>query len=167
MEIRELDKLDLISYKKLRLKCLKEFPTYFSSSYLEESKLTNDIWLKRLKKQPGKINLGLFYDNKLASMLTLIQDNKEKLRHHASIFGVFTKKEYQNKGFASLLMESLLNKIDNEKEITCITLQVESENYQAQKLYKKFGFIETGIIKDIIKYNDKYFSMKTFQRITH
>ncbi len=167
MEIRELTIDDLKSYKQLRLEGLKNNPTFFGSDYLEESRLTTEQWQERLKKQPNKLNLGLFYDDKLVSIISLIQETKEKRKHCATIYSVMTKENYKKQGLSSMLFEYLINKIDSSKKITILTLKVGSTNYNAQKLYKKFGFIETGTEFDSIKYNGSYYSMKIFQRINH
>ncbi|MCY1150958.1 MAG: N-acetyltransferase [Sphaerochaetaceae bacterium] len=167
MEIRELTIDDLRSYKQIRLEGLKNNPTFFGSSYSEETKLSTQQWQERLKKQPNKLNLGLFYDNKLVSIISLIQETKEKRKHCGTIFSVMTKEKYQHKGLASILLGDLITRVDNSKKITILTLKVGSSNYNAQKLYKKFGFVEIGTEVDSIKYKDNYYSMKIFQRVNH
>jgi ribosomal protein S18 acetylase RimI-like enzyme len=167
MEIRELTINDLKSYKQIRLEGLKNNPTFFGSGYEEESKQSNNEWIEKLKKHSHRINFGLFYDNELVSILSLIQENKEKRKHCGTIFSVMTKEKYQHKGLASILFEHLINYVDKSNKITILTLKVGSTNYNAQKLYKKFGFVETGTEIDSIKYKDQYYSMKIFQRITH
>lgn len=51
--------------------------------------------------------------------------------------------EFRNYGVGSSLMESLLEEAAG-RGITALTLEVRKSNYNAQALYKKYGFKESG-----------------------
>ena len=59
------------------------------------------------------------------------------------IIDIFTKKEYQNMGYAS----ALINEIIKDYKIDNITLEVNSLNNSAIKLYEKLGFHKASIRK--------------------
>lgn len=59
------------------------------------------------------------------------------------IIDVFTLNEYQNKGYAS----ALINEIIKDYRINNITLEVSTLNENAIKLYTKLGFKEASIRK--------------------
>ncbi len=56
------------------------------------------------------------------------------------------KEEYRNKKYGSFMLENLI-KIGSEKKIENITLEVNVNNINAIKLYKKYDFKEVAIRK--------------------
>lgn len=66
----------------------------------------------------------------------------------AHITNILVRKSYRNKGIGSLLLEKL---IEIAKTKTSLTLEVNTKNEIAQKLYLKYGFKNLGIRK---KYYD-------------
>ena len=66
----------------------------------------------------------------------------------AHITNIVVRKSYRNKGIGSLLLEKL---IELAKQKTSLTLEVNTKNEIAQKLYLKYGFKNLGIRK---KYYD-------------
>ena len=66
----------------------------------------------------------------------------------AHITNIVVRKSYRNKGIGSLLLEKL---IELAKLKTSLTLEVNTKNEIAQKLYLKYGFKNLGIRK---KYYD-------------
>ena len=66
----------------------------------------------------------------------------------AHITNIVVRKSYRNKGIGSLLLEKL---IELAKTKTSLTLEVNTKNEIAQKLYLKYGFKNLGITK---KYYD-------------
>ena len=63
------------------------------------------------------------------------------------ITNIVTAKKYRNKNIGSLMLSKLIEMARNEKGITSITLEVNSNNILAQKLYEKFDFKVVGIRK--------------------
>lgn len=63
------------------------------------------------------------------------------------ITNIVTAKLFRNQGVGALLLSNLINLSKNEKNITSITLEVNSKNIPAQKLYEKFDFKVVGLRK--------------------
>ena len=63
------------------------------------------------------------------------------------ITNIVTAKKYRNKNIGSLMLSNLIQMAKSEKGITSITLEVNSNNIPAQKLYEKFGFKVVGLRK--------------------
>lgn len=78
--------------------------------------------------------LGAFFDGVLVGVITLSLSIDD-----ADIEGIVTKKEYRNKGVASLLFDSAKD-ILSEKGIKKILLEVRESNTPAINFYKKKGF---------------------------
>jgi len=66
------------------------------------------------------------------------------------ITNVAVMPEFRQMGIGSLLMEKLIEAAC-EKEMTGITLEVKISNYNAQKLYTKYGFKPEGFRKNYYK----------------
>ena len=74
------------------------------------------------------------------------------IAEEANIMNIVVKKNYRNKGIASILLQNLMH-LEKEKKATSITLEVMEENYPAIHLYKKFCFKQVGMRKNY--YQDK------------
>lgn len=62
------------------------------------------------------------------------------------ITDIVVKKDFRKRGIGSLLLQKLIS-ISKELKFKELTLEVNSNNEPAQKLYLKFGFKELGIRK--------------------
>lgn len=63
------------------------------------------------------------------------------------ITNIVTKSILRKQSIGSMLLSSLIEMACSEKGITSITLEVNSNNIPAQKLYQKFGFKIVGLRK--------------------
>ncbi|MCR4874187.1 MAG: ribosomal protein S18-alanine N-acetyltransferase [Clostridia bacterium] len=71
----------------------------------------------------------------------------QKVFDEGYINNIAVKREYQSKGFGTKLFEDLIERAQ-KFEVNALTLEVETDNERAIKLYKKFGFVEEGIRKN-------------------
>lgn len=62
------------------------------------------------------------------------------------ITNIVVKKDFRKNGIGSLLLQKLIS-LTNEFEFKELTLEVNSSNISARKLYLKFGFKEIGVRK--------------------
>ena len=63
------------------------------------------------------------------------------------ITNIVTAKKLRRQNIGSILLSNLIEMAKSEISITSITLEVNSTNIPAQKLYEKFGFKKVGIRK--------------------
>lgn len=63
------------------------------------------------------------------------------------ITNIVTAKKFRRQNIGSILLSNLIQMTKAEKAITSITLEVNSANIPAQKLYEKFGFKIVGLRK--------------------
>ncbi len=105
-------------------------------------------------------SLGAYSDTKLVGIVSFSRDGKdrEKLRHKGILFRMYVANEFRGKGIAKLLIEELITRVKNIKDIEQINLTVISNNKNAKKLYEKFGFVTFGSEKNAIKWKGKYFT---------
>ena len=63
---------------------------------------------------------------------------------------IAVKQSYQKNGFASKMLNFVLNKLKNKK-INMIMLEVQIDNFSAIRFYDSFGFNKVNIRKDYYK----------------
>ena len=63
------------------------------------------------------------------------------------ITNIVTAKKLRKQNIGSILLSSLIEMAKLEKDITSITLEVNSTNIPALRLYEKFGFKKVGLRK--------------------
>lgn len=63
------------------------------------------------------------------------------------ITNIVTAKNFRRQNIGSILLSNLIELARIEKDITSITLEVNSNNIPAKKLYEKFGFKVVGLRK--------------------
>jgi RimJ/RimL family protein N-acetyltransferase len=86
------------------------------------------------------------------------QGNKLSRFRHKAEFGICILKEYWGHGIGKVLLENILIWADTVG-IEKVTLTVVETNTKAIQLYKRFGFIEEGLlIKDRIHRDGNYYN---------
>ncbi len=74
--------------------------------------------------------------NKIVGFIIVIQDRENRV----NLINLLIRKQYQNKGYGSHLLNYTLNKIKEMNNIKAIVLNVNSKNKIAIWMYQKFGF---------------------------
>lgn len=105
------------------------------------------------------IPFGFYIEDSLVGYgeLTFI-DNDCKSAH---INRVVIKPEYRRKGFAAQLVAALLEYAFVKRKVHRIESLVFTHNYPACKLCKKIGFRSEGLLRDVIKVGNDYWSAYT------
>lgn len=122
------------------------FTEYVENIFIQLKNKFKDVFKNRnleteFVDNPFSKYLICYLDNEIVGFLnyTLIYDRIE-------IININIEKEQQRKGYASNLMERLIE-IAHENDVYNITLEVNKENEKAIKLYKKYNFIDIAIRK--------------------
>lgn len=91
------------------------------------------------------------HENKLARYLVAELDGKVAayggmwlILNEGHITNIAVKKEYRGLGIGNRIVESLIYYCAS-KNIQSMTLEVRKSNIVAQNLYKKYGFVESGV----------------------
>ncbi len=155
---RLLQSADLDAYRAIRLRCLRDYPDNFGTTYEEEqqgkyAKLVGAI------KGDDKDNFayGAFTENnELVGICGFVREPRTKTRHRGEVIQMFVDTAYAKQGIGKQLLQHTINKAFENPGIDSITLSLVYGNHSAEKLYKSLGFVEYGKMENFFKSGDKY-----------
>lgn len=94
------------------------------------------------------------------SRMYIIEENKKmigflglRVDEQAEVMNFAIDPSYQHQGYGSLILRFALQELKNEG-IKKLSLEVRESNEQAQKFYKKFGFVKSHKRKSYYKTED-------------
>lgn len=90
---------------------------------------------------------------KIVGASEITHKSDKPLTKHRSNFGISIQKAHWHKGIGSIMMQTLCETAKNIG-LEQIELEVVATNLPAKNLYKKMGFVETGVLPHGLKYED-------------
>lgn len=161
-------------------------PTEFDAEELSKLRVKIDGETENLDREPGENLLStedfekvILEDAEAETSIFLIAEaegkivgftrlagNKLKRFRHKAGFGICILKEYWGYGIGRVLFENILMCAD-ASGIEKISLTVVETNIKAIQLYKKYGFVEEGLlVKDRIHKDGNYYNTVVMGRIS-
>ena len=134
------------------MEALENDPQAFGSSTQEEEKLTREDWERRIRDA-----LFALEDGKPVGMIVFVLNDRPKLKHVASIFGVYVSPEHRGKGIGTGLLRAALLRIGRKEGIVKAKLAVNSEQLSALRMYEKAGFVVAGRMQKELKVGRRFF----------
>lgn len=165
IEYRLLGPTDTTIYRKIRLECLKAYPTHFGSSFEEEqskSQLAYEIYLE--KEDPDNFIFGAFDGKTCVGICAFHREPREKTRHRGELIQMYVASGYQKHGLGKELIARLVNRAFTSLGIEQIVLGVINTNLSAIHVYEKMGFREYGLIPKYFKMGKGYLDQKLMIR---
>ena len=109
--------------------------------------------LGKILDDPGHVMMAAIVDGKVAGNASISGiGNKRKILHRCSL-AIALYREYWSLGIGRAMIEYLIE-LAKEIGFSQMDLDVVAENTQAQALYRKCGFIETGRRHNALKFDD-------------
>lgn len=157
MRIRPLNPEDVMSFRQLRLRALRDHPDAFGTSYEEALSLSIEEMAERLKPSPDAFILGAFdLEGQLVGMVGFYRESGMKKRHKGVIWGMYCLPEYRGKGVGKALLAEAVNRARRMKDLDLITLRVVASNVSAKRLYTSLGFWTWGKEPKSLKIGSSY-----------
>ena len=111
-------------------------------------------WLKNYKSEKTKIFFLVIVDSIPIGMVGL--HNISKINQNADLFILIGEDKYRRKGFGKKSLAFIINYAFSKLKLHKLSLGVFEKNTVAVNLYKTFGFITEGILKDEVFLRGKY-----------
>ncbi|KKQ46169.1 MAG: Acetyltransferase [Candidatus Moranbacteria bacterium GW2011_GWC2_37_8] len=163
MEIYKLNSSEWEIYRTLRLEALRESPQAFGDCFVESALLSDEHWKEEFEN-PKSFILVARDGGEPFAMAAAYQEDGEKMKHIAYVWGVYVKKAYRGKGIGKQLMESLLDEIAAIGEIEKVDLNVNASQLSAVRLYERLGFAVAGTLHKELKIGDQYFDEHVMEK---
>lgn len=109
--------------------------------------------------------LGAFKEQQLVGMIGLRRENKENIRHKASIWGLYVTQPERQKGVGKSLVEEALAISEHYQGLHHIRLIVTDTDQVALKLFKDEGFRVYGEEKKGIYCHGRYYDQLYLARV--
>ena len=151
--IRRLDRGDASIFRDIRLEGLVSHPEAFGASFEEELEQSEAQFGDRIEN--NFIFGGFADEGTLAGVIAVARSRGAKMRHIASIWGLYVRPEARGSGLSRLLMTAAVD----EARTMCrsLRLTVVSSNDAAIRLYESIGFKAWARDSEALKVGDVYY----------
>jgi ribosomal protein S18 acetylase RimI-like enzyme len=158
--IRRLYPADASSYRTMMLEAYQRHPDAYTSTMAERASLPMSWWEARVKDAPNTEDmvLGAFQGTRLAGVVGISFEAREKARHKAHLFGMYVPSPNRKAGIGKGLVLSVLEHARMRAGVRLVQLTVTQGNTAAQGLYERCGFVAYGIEPFAIAVGEDYYS---------
>lgn len=142
MNIQRLGPTWAPAYRQLMLDAYARHPEAFTSSPEERAALPLDWWERRLQEddQAHERVWGATRGADLLGVVGLGLESREKVRHKATLFGLYVPDRHRRLGIAKGLLDELLTHAQGLSGLRVVQLTVTEGNAAALALYGQAGF---------------------------
>jgi len=150
--IRSLQRDDASLFREIRLEGLTRHPEAFGASHEEEEAYS--LAEIGVRIESNAVFGGFADDGALVGVVAVARSRGVKMRHIATIWGMYVRPQGRGTGLSRLLMVAALD----EARSTCrsIRLTVVSSNAAAIRLYESLGFKAWAVDIEALKVGDTY-----------
>jgi RimJ/RimL family protein N-acetyltransferase len=157
--IRPTREADAAAYRELRLEALRTHPEAFGADHAESLARPIERWQQNVRDGAGS-DLGVTYvaeaGGALAGMTGIYRDSGIKMRHRATIWGVYVRPEWRGAGIADVLIEACVGWA-RDLGLRLVTLSVVTTNAAAIRCYVRCGFSVYGMEPEVIYHDGVYY----------
>jgi GNAT superfamily N-acetyltransferase len=135
------------AYRSLMLEAYERHPDAFTSSVQERTARPLSWWEARLSEAaaPGEIVFGSFVDGELVGVAGLAFEHREKVKHKASLFGMYVSDSIRGRGLGGQLVDAVITCARSRPGVMLVQLTVTEGKLAAQTLYQRKGFVPFGL----------------------
>jgi len=156
MWIERLDASHALAYRALMLEAYDRHPQAFTSSVRERAAMPLSWWEGRLTNKLDVV-FGAFEEGRLAGIVGLAFEPREKARHKAILFGMYVSDTVRQRGLGYELVQAVLNEARIHPALKVIQLTVTAGNEAAFNLYQRCGFIQFGLEPLAVRVGEDYY----------
>lgn len=159
VEIRPAVPADAVRVRELRLAALAGNPTAFSSDYILSSQEPLQAWIERLERYALGSNDTLRVaeaGSELVGSCGIFRDPRPKIRHMATIWGVYVDPAWRGLKIGDRLIQACLE-WSVSHEVAFVRLAVNNTNVAAIQCYIRCGFSVYGVEPKSLFYEGRYY----------
>jgi ribosomal protein S18 acetylase RimI-like enzyme len=150
--IRLLGPSDAETWLALRLRALREEPRSFLMSEEEDAAGGVEAVAERLARPAAEaFVLGAYAGGALVGSVGVARAGLRKLRHRATLWGMYVAPEQRRLGLGRALMREAIERAGAMPGVEALALSVDAENEAAKALYRAHGFVTWGIEPDAFR----------------
>jgi len=142
--IRRLVPADAAEYVGLRREMLVDTPGSFLGDLADDECLDLDVMEARLSSEESPIFCAEDEDGEFCAVAGLYRDRRTKMRHRATVWGVYTRPSCRRRGLSRKVIEAALAHAASMAGLEVIQLSVSAGAPGAQALYESLGFTAWG-----------------------
>lgn len=137
----------LRDYRELMLEAYQLHPDAFTSTAEERASLPESWWADRLGfgDNPESQAFGVFAGGDLAGAVAVSYESKPKIRHKATLVGMYVRQQHRGRGVGTDLVNAVLDAARARPGILLVQLTVSESNHGARRLYERAGFVQFGV----------------------
>ena len=155
--IRPTDDIDVDAFIDLRLEALRTHPESFGSDYDESRRRDRGHWLDRMRTTDRQTTYVAQASDGLVGMTGIFREEGIKVRHLASIWGVYVRPAWRRIGLAGAMINACMDWARAPGDVRIVRLTVITENPSAVRCYRRCGFEQYGLAEDVIHANGKFY----------
>lgn len=147
VEVRAAVVGDAAALRALRLEALQRHPEAFGADYDQTAAQPESYWAERIAAGYADNNLRTFVaatERELVGMLTVGREQLPKMRHGATIWGVYVRAEWRGRGLGARLVTRAVEWARAEGA-QVVKLAVVTTNTAAIRCYARCGFSVYGV----------------------
>ncbi len=140
------------------------YPTAFSTDHRQIDKRPSSWMVEHLSElqKTRDFRLGAFNrQRELIGTIRLARRSGPRVEHAADVLFTFVCPEYQKLGVGAALLARLIDEARAIDGLQQLELSVSRDAVGAFRLYRKFGFEETGVLRRQIRHQDRYYDLVT------
>lgn len=147
MNIRRLNISHASPYRSHMLEAYGLHQDAFTSTVAEKLDLPLSWWESRLAEgsTSPEVILGAFEDGRLAGSAGIAFEARTRVRHKATLFGVYVPVRFGHRGFGGALVRAAIAEARARDGVKVLQLTVTDGNQEAHALYGRCGFVTFGL----------------------
>lgn len=157
MKLRALTPKDVIEYRDLRLRALREWPPAFGTPAEEEEKLSLKEFSERLVETKDRCLIGAFDEEVLVGSVRLSRYESGNEFHRAYVAGLYVMPERRKLGYGRALFTQAVARARLDGVLRRLNLTVVAEQKSAVALYASLGFVSYGVEKEVFQARGLFF----------
>lgn len=139
-----------------------------SSTVVPFSKYTLKLYLENSHKdiyETGQLRLMIEHISDNATIGTIDIFDFDPFHKRAGVGILIANEDYRRKGLATMALKCLIDYCFGTLQLHQLFCNILTNNFESMELFKKTGFVQSGIKKDWIKTSDGYLDEYLFQLI--